>query len=131
MELIAFARALDDGGAYVKDNAPLIIKGRISVRDEKEPQIMVDSIRPLDDLTAPEGTPPERAPEQKLWVKIPSEDDPALERIQLILNMFPGRQQMIIYCDREKKRMGAQCVIHDALVEELKDMLGDGSVVVK
>jgi DNA polymerase-3 subunit alpha len=130
MELIAFARALDTGGAYVKDGAPLIIKGRISVRDEKEPQIMVDSIRPLSDADEP-GTsaPPPRQP--KLWVKLPSESDPAMARIKLILEMFPGTGQMIIYCADSKKRIGASCVIHDALVAELKEMLGDGNVVVK
>jgi DNA polymerase-3 subunit alpha len=130
MELIAFARALDSGGAYVKDNAPLIIKGRISVRDEKEPQLMVDSIRPLSDADEP-GTsaPPPRQP--KLWVKLPSESDPALRRIKLILEMFPGTQQMIIYCEDTKKRIGTECVIHDALVAELREMLGDGNVVVK
>jgi DNA polymerase-3 subunit alpha len=62
MELIAFARALDDGGAYVKENAPIIVKGRISVRDEKEPQIMADSFRPLDEpAEAPKAQP------EKLW----------------------------------------------------------------
>ena len=50
MELIAFQRALDEGGGYIRDNAALVVKGRISVRDEKEPQLMVDSIRPIADL---------------------------------------------------------------------------------
>ena len=130
MELIAFARALDDGGAYVKDNAPLIIKGKISVRDEKDPQLMVDSIRPLSDTNDPgTGAPPK--PEEKLWVKLPSADCPAMERIKLILEMFPGRQQMIVYCQDTGRRIGASCVIHQALVDELKEMLGEKNVVVK
>ena len=53
MELIAFQRALDTGGSYVQDAAALLVRGRISLRDEKEPQLMVDSIRPLTELTAP------------------------------------------------------------------------------
>jgi DNA polymerase-3 subunit alpha len=126
MELIAFARALDDGGAYVKENAPIIVKGRISVRDEKEPQIMADSFRPLDEpAEAPKAQP------EKLWVKLPSESDPAFHRIQLLLEMFPGTQQMIIYFEDTKKRVGARCVIHDALTAELEQMLGDKNVVVK
>ncbi len=54
-----------------------------------------------------------------------------MKRIELLLTMFPGKQQMIIYCEREKKRIGAQCVIHEALVDELKEMLGEGNVVIK
>ena len=139
MELIAFQKALDSGGGYVRDNAALIIRGRISVRDEKEPQIMVDSIRPLSDigtLAQPareqRSTPiPQPAANQKLWVKLPGAEDARLHKIELILTMFPGTQQMIIWCEREKKRIGASCLIHPALVQELKELLGDENVVIK
>ena len=126
MELIAFQRALDSGGGYIRDNAPLIVKGRISVRDEKEPQLMVDEIRPISDLGAASSPT-----EKRLWVKLPSIDDPALNRIELILTMFPGKQQMIIYCEKERKKLTASCLIHEALIAELSEMLGEGSVVVK
>lgn len=132
MELIAFQRALDNGGGYIRDNAALIVKGRISVRDEKEPQIMVDQIRPISDLgVAPEKPEKKSEGEKKLWVKLDTKDNPILKRIELILTMFPGKQQMVIYCEKERKRIGASCVIHDALIAELREMLGDGNVVVK
>ena len=130
MELMAFQRALDSGGAYIKDNAALVIKGRVSIRDEKEPQIVVESIRPLSDMNAPGSSAPPPA-EKKLWVKLDSETDPILDRIKLILTMFPGTQQMIIYCDREKKRIGTRCLIHEGLVAELQELLGEKNVVVK
>ncbi len=130
MELLAFQKALDSGGGYVHENAALIIKGRISVRDEKEPQIMVDSIRPLTDLSIP-ALVEEPKTNQKLWIKLPGADDARLHRIELILTMFPGDQQMIIWCEREKKRIGAKCLIHKALIEELKEMLGEENVVLK
>ncbi len=134
MELMAFQKALDKGGMYVKENAAIIVRGRISARDEKEPQLMVDSIRPISDLQLPGGVNlPEAAPaeEKKLWVKLTGVGDPMLKRIQLILTMFPGQQQMILYCAAEKKRMGARCLIHQALVEELRELLGEENVVVK
>ena len=136
MELIAFQRALDSGGAFLKEGAALLIRGRISVRDEKEPQIMVDTIRPLEEAEA--AAPLPAAPrvtaaqtEQKLWVKLPSRYDPALKRIELILTMFPGQQQMVIWCEREQKRIGARCLIHEGLIQELREMLGENNVVVK
>ena len=130
MELIAFQKALDKGGAYIKENSAIIVTGRISLRDEKEPQLMVDSIRPISDMNLPGGELPP-PPEQKLWVKLKSQDDPELQRIRLILSMFPGRQQMIIYCQQEQKRIGAKCLIHEGLVAELRERLGSENVVIK
>lgn len=130
MELMAFQKALDKGGAYVKENAAIIVRGRISARDEKEPQLMVDSIRPISDVDAL-GTNVPPPVEKKLWVKLKSQNDPELRRIRLILSMFPGTQQMILYCQAENKRIGAKCLIHEGLVAELKERLGDANVVVK
>ena len=130
MELIAFQKALDNGGSYVVDNAGIIVKGRISLRDDKDAQLMVDSIRPLSDLhvLGTDSPPPQ---EKTLWLKLPSKYDPAMRKIELMLTMFPGEQRMIIWCEREKKRIGASCLIHRALITELKELLGENNVVVK
>ena len=99
---------------------------------------MVDSIRPLTDLQhVPAAAAPEKAPdtapqqEQKLYVKIPSEQDPVLRRIGLILNMFPGRTPMVIWCEKERKRLGARCLLHEGLLLELRELLGGDAVVLK
>ncbi len=128
MELIAFQRALDSGSAYVKDNALIIVRGRISLRDEKEPQLMADSIRPITDIgrLRPDSAP--AGADSRLWVRLPDGDDPRLGRIELILSMFPGQQQLIIYLEREKRRIGAKCLIHPSLVAELKELCGDSNV---
>ena len=130
MELIAFQKALDNGGSYVVDNAGIIVKGRISLRDDKDAQLMVDSIRPLSDLhvLGTDSPPPQ---EKTLWLKLPSKYDPAMRKIELMLTMFPGEQRMIIWCEREKKRIGASCLIHRALITELKELLGENNVIIK
>ena len=144
MEVIAFQRVLDQSSMFIKDNSALIVRGRISVRDEKEPQLMADTIRPIEEADSmkaaaarPDGAPKpaphgdDPAAQQKLWVKLPAADDPRIKRIELILTMFPGQQQMVIYCAREKRKLTARCIIHDSLVAELKEMLGEENVVVK
>ena len=135
IEMIAFQKVIDTCGSLLRENNAVIVRGRISVRDEKEPQLMADTLYNIGDIAY---MPRERsAPreeirkDQKLWVKLPARDDPQLHRIELLLTMFPGEQQMVIFCEREQKRLAARCVIHRALVQELRDMLGDGNVVVK
>ena len=152
IELVAFQRAIDAGGAYLRENAAVYCAGRISVRDEKDPQLMLDTAGPLATLTtdasvevaraavssartgrAPANTAPQPQEERPktLWVKIPSQSDPAFHRLGLLLKMFPGSEPLVVYFEDTKKRVGARCVIHPALVDELKEMLGETSVVVK
>ena len=130
MELIAFQKALDQGGAYIKENAVLLVRGRISVRDEKEPQLMVESIRPLSEAAA-EDAAARAAKDKKLYVKLSGWDDPMLRRLELLLTMFPGQDQMVVWLEKEKKRIGARCRIHPALVQELRELLGEANVVLK
>jgi DNA polymerase-3 subunit alpha len=134
MELLAFQRVLDEGGGYVKENAPLLVRGRISLRDEKEAQIMADSIRPLTDLDIPGGRDPKEEPGsagKKLYVRLPSEQDPIRRRIELLLTMFPGSDRIILYFEDTKKRVGAPCLLHESLLAELRELLGEENVVVK
>ncbi|MBO7669589.1 MAG: DNA polymerase III subunit alpha, partial [Oscillospiraceae bacterium] len=137
IELIVFQKALDSCGAYIVDNAAVLVRGRISVRDEKEAQIMVDTLRPLSDLNSPaaetaEAPAPLPAPvRNKLYIRLPSEDSPEFRRIGLILTMFPGNDPMVIWCEKEKKRLGTHCLLHEGLLLELTEMLGEENVVLK
>jgi len=130
IEALAFQRTLDTGGGYIREDAALLIGGRVSYRDEKQPQLVADEIRPLTDLAPMPGEKPP-PPERKLYVRIPSQDDPAFEKIRLMLEMFDGDEQLILYCSDTGKKLGRRCLVHDALVSELKRMLGDENVVVK
>ena len=130
IELIAFQRALDAGGGYIKDNAPLLIKGKISLRDEKEPQILVDQIRPISDAMELEDRRSNKRP-TKLYLKLNSTDRKAIAHVELLLKMFPGEQQFILYFEDTKKRLAAKCVIHDALIAELKELFGEDRVALK
>ncbi|MBQ8975007.1 MAG: DNA polymerase III subunit alpha, partial [Oscillospiraceae bacterium] len=129
IEAVAFQRALDTGSGYVRENMAVTVTGRISARDDKPPQITVDTIRPLSDLDSIQVQEPMR--EKKLYIKLRDENDPAYKRLKLILIMFPGREQLVLYFADTKKRLGAKCVIHPALVNELREMLGEENVVVK
>ena len=138
MELLVFQRALEEYKDLIQENTPVFVEGKISVRDEKEPQLMADAFRPMT-AEALKPKPPEPEPPRKtipkaerIWVRLPSKDDKRVKRIGLILEMFPGsEQQLILYFEDTKKRAAAPCLIHEALVEELKELAGEENVVVK
>ena len=140
MELLVFQKVLEQSGPYIVDNAVLAVTGRISVREEKAPQIMVDSIRPLESCSperGPEseaaGAPAQNAPAagQTLYVRFPSQEDPRFSYLEKLLIMFPGNGKLVVWFEKEKKRVGARCLIHPALMAELKERLGEENVVLK
>ena len=131
MELILFQRALDTARQYLRENAAVKVTGRISVRDEKEPQIMVDSLRPLSDAEPDRPAPAPETQRKKLWLRLPGEDQKLMRRIELLLEMFPGEDGMVLFFADSGRRLGARCVIHPALLRELQEMLGEQNVVVK
>ena len=130
MELLCFARVLEECGGYIRENAPVLVSGRISVRDEKAPQIMADMIRPLTNLEEQLKNEPTEE-EQKLYLRFPNREDPRLRKVKLVLSFFPGQQQAVLYFEDCKRRVGTRCQLHPALIAEMQTQLGEENVVVK
>ena len=124
MELICFSRTLNESGSFIRENAAILAAGKISARDDKEPQLMVDAIRPLSNLEAVGGN-------HTLYLRLPSREDPRLRKVRLALSFFPGEDQVVLYFEDCKKRVGSRCEIHPALIVDLKERLGEENVVVK
>ena len=54
-----------------------------------------------------------------------------MRHIRLVLNMFPGQTDLIMVMADTGKRYGAKCLLHRALVEERKEVLGEACVVIQ
>ncbi|MCL2226248.1 MAG: DNA polymerase III subunit alpha [Oscillospiraceae bacterium] len=134
IELLAFQRVIDESGGYMQVGAPVIAEGRLSVRDDKEPQIVADTLRPITEEigASQEGAVAEEfVGADTLYIKLLSEESPEYKRLKLVHTMFPGKQKMVIHFSESKKNVGAKCIIHTAFVTELRKMLGEANVVVK
>ena len=152
MEMLCFSRVLGQYGGCLQENSAVLVKGKISARDEKEPQLMVDSAVPLEDVAlgvAPEAQPirqfgpmreqpydrePVRnvaGPEQTLYLKLDTMEGKQLARVKSILKMFPGYTKTVLYFADTKKRMGTACLCDVLLLRELQEYLGRDSVVLK
>ena len=125
MELLCFSRTLNESGSFIRENSAILATGKISVRDDKEPQLMVDTIRPLSNLEEAAGG------NQTLYLRLPAREDPRLRKVRLALSFFPGESQVVLYFEDCKKRVGSRCEIHPALIKDLTERLGEKNVVVK
>ena len=133
MELLCFARVLESCGAYLKENQAVVVKGRLSVRDEKAPQLLCDSAYPLGgaEPPSPAGKRTQAVPGQVLYLKFPSLDHPSVRHMKLVFQMFPGTTAVKMVMADTRKVYGTHAVLHEALLQEARETLGDENVVVK
>ncbi len=136
IEMIAFSGVLNEYGGYLKENTPVVVVGKLSLRDDKEPQVIVNRVRLISDYTesAPrqEEQPAQEIPQgSTLYLRLPNEDCREFRKIKAIVNMFPGDGQVIVFFADTRKRMGVRCMLHGSMIGELKRMLGEENVILK
>ena len=123
MELLAFSNVIAKSGGYLKENTPVVCEGRLSVRDEKAPQMVVNEVRPVVEVA--------KAEPQKLYLKLPTEGDGTDRKVRAILNMFPGSMPAVLYFADSGIRRGTTCSVRGDMLMELKMLLGENSVVLR
>ena len=130
IEMLAFSNVLNQYGGYLKENQPVVVTGRLSLRDDKEPQILINRARPLSDYT--ENVQPEpQTRNGTLYLRLPNEAEPLFGKVRAILNMFPGDCTAVVYFEDTKQRRGTRCALDERMLTELTSLLGNANVVVK
>ena len=132
IELLCFSRTIDQCGSYMAVNTPVVVKGRLSVRDEKPPQIMCDTIYPLNtENLPPVAAKPQEPKNAALFLRVPSLDSVEFRHIRLVMTMFEGESPVKIRLADTGKLMAGKCLCHPALLAECRQWLGDANVVVR
>ena len=134
MELLCFSKLLDRCGSYLAVNAPVLVRGRLSLRDEKPPQIMPDAVYPMEAGAAGLPSYTKKKAESDvaaIYLRVKSLDDPAFAHIQLVSTMFEGDVPLRIRIADTGKLWGGFCLDHPAFLQECREWLGPENVVVK
>jgi DNA polymerase-3 subunit alpha len=135
IEMLAFSSVISQYGGYLRENAPVVITGRLSLRDDKEPQILINRARPMSDFSEERPQQPQSVQPQiltgTLYLRLPSEEGNLFPKIRAILNMFPGDSPAVVYFADTKQRRGTRCALDARMIEELKNVLGEANVVLK
>lgn len=123
----------------------MLLRGKVSLRDEKEPQIMVDQAAALDTVTEESFRTYDRGYQKKappvprvaqdqpktLYLKLPSQNCREFTKLRPILQMFPGNTKVVIFLADTRQRMGTVCLLDDLMLQELRELLGEENVVLK
>jgi DNA polymerase-3 subunit alpha len=132
IEMLAFSNVINQYGGYLKENQPVVITGRLSLRDDKEPQIVINRARPITDFA--ESQPPQEQPSKQantLYLRLPTQNDGVFAKVRAMVNMFPGEMPLVVYFADTKQRCGARCNPDSRLLQELESLLGKENVVLK
>ena len=137
IEMLAFSNVLSQYGGYLRENAAVVITGKLSLRDDKDPQIIVNRARPITDYSEapPQPVVMEQPAPQKLsgtlYLQLKSEADPNFQKVRAIVNMFPGECQVKVFFADTRKMRGALATLDTDMIAELKNLLGEANVVLK
>ncbi len=131
IEMLAFSSVIGQYGGYIRENSAVVVTGRLSLRDDKEPQILVNRVRPISDYENQEPQTPRKTQPQTLYLRLPTEEGKLYPKIRAILNMFPGTQKTVLFFEDTRVRRGTACQFRDSMLSELQNVLGEGNVVLK
>ena len=133
IEMLAFSNVINQYGGYLKENSAIVVTGRLSMREDKEPQIVVNRARPISDFSKerPEPVQTRQNLSGKLYLKLPTEEGECFRKVRAILNMFPGSEPVVVYFADTKVRRGTRCGLTNTMLGELKNRLGEENVVLK
>ena len=128
-EVLVFPKVYDRVGHLLTQDAPVLLTGRLSVREEESPKLLLDSVRPLDGESA--EAPRAKEAVHKLFIKCP---DALREEALAILRQTPGNIPVILVSAETGR---AQRAPQKYWVDEgydffrLANLLGEKNVVYK
>ena len=139
MEVIVFPRVLDTFRDALKENAVVVIEGRLSVREDEPSKLMAESISPIEgyDPKRPQANRPDlmRDAAQRLYVRLPCRSCPEYAKVINLLEIFDGDMPVIFYLEDVKQKLAVPRRLyasgHPLLLQELKRLLGERNVATK
>ena len=144
IECLVFEKALEASGEFIKKDAAVCIKGRLTDRDKEQPKLTVLDLLPLIPNEKYVQDPPSRAAEQtkkpagdptatrKLYIKLTL--DPAIDdRLRAIVDIFEGSIPCFFYDPSTKaySRCRTGVGVTPYLLSVLESIAGKDKIVYK
>lgn len=155
-ELIVFPKILDKFGHLLTVDSVICAEGRVSRRDDEEVKVILEKASVLaDNATVAKMPPPAEAsasrestvtassivkkkePQntaKRVFLRLDMSNGRLLNRIENLISIFEGHDFVLFYDSSKKeyvKDRTLTCRASDFLISELKDILGEDSVVIK
>ncbi len=130
IESLLFPKTVSDSRKLLTVGNIVLLRGRLSLREDKEPSIVCESITPC-----PQDIPEQEKARSKvkhgLFLRLDSEGTCAQQRVCNLLGIFEGNTPVYFYYN-DKKKYSPQMFsvdVNEPLIGELKRILGSENVV--
>ena len=146
IEVLVFAKVLTESGEFIRDNAVIVVSGRVSFKEDEGAKVLADEIvsveryigeqergvRPRTPAAHEEGN---NRTKTKVWLKLPSMQGEAFDDVCNLLGIFEGNVPVYMYfADTGEKRRTPRslwCSPTPRLASELERIVGKGNVIVQ
>ena len=138
MEVLVFPKTLQACAGNVRENAAVVIRGRISYKEDEGSKLLADHISLVDEY-GKDGrrkvSESIKSTKEGLWLKLPSMHDNIFCEVENLLEIFEGDFPVYMHFSDSGKTVLAPrrlwCVKHDLLIQELSRILGEENVKVR
>ena len=139
MEVIVFPKVLEVFRDAIRENAVVVIEGRLSVREDEPSKLMAESISPIEgyDPKHPQANRPDRMRDatQRLYIRLPSRSCPQYAKVVNLLEIFDGDMPVIFYLEDTKQKLAAPRRLytsgHPLFFQELRRLVGEKNIATK
>jgi len=120
VEVIVFPTVYEKYSSIIKEDSPVVIRGKVSLKEEEEPKILCDEIKPLSQAIV-----------KKLYLNL--QDSTKIEIVKQILRKNPGNMPVVLKLNSKKLLVANRDLWVDGskeLIKQLYAVLGEENVKV-
>lgn len=126
IEVMVFPMVFKKCETALLEDGFIVVEGRLNLRDDEPPKLIADQIYSLESYMERRKT--------KLFLKLPAYSEALWDQIKTILAKYPGKTEVVLYLEKDRKKMKTQSnywvSINRSLLTELKALIGGDGVKV-
>lgn len=126
IDIIVFPAIYTSVSAFLTENNIILVKGRASVSEDKGSSILANAISDYEHINRKKQT---------LWIRIPKDSSITISDVSTVTKKHAGDVRVIIYDEKTGQKMTTAregyVSLNDILLEELKELVGENSLVVR
>ncbi len=128
MEVLVFPKILTQLSSILQEENIVLLEGRVSLREDEEPKLLLEKAMPLDAVNPPE-------PQKTLFIRFPKKEPDSILRYSKIASKFSGKTPVCLYFVKEKERLAAPEQLRisptDEAIAAFVSEFGENNVILK